>query len=323
MGSGFNKEYPTIPVIKTAVRAVSLNNIIKKEKSQEELENSFSQWSTYDGLIFAPCHKTVKKLSPDLYDIVDFGSGPVFKKCDFNTEDIIRFDDSIIDTVVSDIQKFWEKEDDFRRFGISFSRGTLIFGSAGSGKTCTIKLIIDDIIKRNGIAVRFSDQFINGMEAFRKIEPNTPVVCIMEDLDSIMEHFHKSAILNLLDGVNKIDKVVYIATTNYPELLEDRVSNRPSRFDRRYLLGPPNDSVRKQYIEFLSDKMEQKVDIETWIKDTKNMSISHIKELFISVYLLGKEYKSTLKELRDMSKKITSENMNKINRFGFIEDDWK
>jgi len=54
-------------------------------------------------------------------------------------------------------------------------------------------------------------------------------------------------VLNLLDGVKQVDNIIYIATTNYPELLEERILNRPSRFDRRFHIGTPSAEVRKFY----------------------------------------------------------------------------
>jgi SpoVK/Ycf46/Vps4 family AAA+-type ATPase len=233
---------------------------------------------------------------------------PVFHRCQYSIEDLIRFDDSRIDNIVRDIQHFWTKGEEFKKYSLAFKRGILIYGPPGSGKSCTIKLVINDIIKRGGIAIKWSDAFPEAIDALRQIQKDTPVVVIMEDLDAIMGNHGASWILNVLDGVTKIDNIVYMATTNYPEMLEERIANRPSRFDRRYEIGHPNDKSRKQYIEFLANKSDEvKIDIDKWVKDTKDLSISHIKELFISVHLLDREYDATLKELKDMSKQISSE----------------
>ncbi|NJO18646.1 MAG: AAA family ATPase [Thioploca sp.] len=61
----------------------------------------------------------------------------------------------------------------------------------------------------------------------------------MEDLESILKSNNPSTVLNILDGVNSFDNIVFLATTNYPEELESRIKNRPSRFDRRFYIGPP------------------------------------------------------------------------------------
>jgi protein TonB len=59
-----------------------------------------------------------------------------------------------------------------------------------------------------------------------------------------------------------IEGVVYIATTNYPEKLQERITNRPSRFDRRYKVELPNEEIRRAYIQHkLNDDDLKNVDI--------------------------------------------------------------
>jgi DNA topoisomerase IB len=61
--------------------------------------------------------------------------------------------------------------------------------------------------------------------------------------------------------VKQIEDVVYIATTNYPEKLQDRITNRPSRFDRRYKVELPNEEIRDAYIRHkLTDEDIEKID---------------------------------------------------------------
>ena len=128
----------------------------------------------------------------------------------------------------------------------------------------------------------------------------------MEDLDSILQHNIESDVINILDGVDLIDKVVFIATTNYPELLGERVINRPSRFDRRFYIGPPNEASRLLFFKFLFQQGMQKpedrslIDLMRWVKDTEGMSIAHLKELFVACVILGTPYEEALKTLKSM-----------------------
>src|SRR5205085_931695 len=119
-----------------------------------------------------------------------------------------------------------------------------------------------------------------------KIENDRPVVILMEDIEAIIEEYGESEILNILDGINSIDNVVYLATTNYPDKLLGRVTNRPSRFDRVFELKNPDSGVRKVYLENLvnrhKDKVEEDINIDKWVGDTATLSIAHLKELFIS-----------------------------------------
>jgi hypothetical protein len=53
---------------------------------------------------------------------------------------------------------------------------------------------------------------------------------------------------------------------------------------------------------------DNKPNIAKWVKDTDGMSIAHIKELFISVVILGAKYDDAIELLRSMSQKVKSTN---------------
>jgi SpoVK/Ycf46/Vps4 family AAA+-type ATPase len=111
-------------------------------------------------------------------------------------------------------------------------------------------------------------------------------------------------ILNLLDGIKQIDNVVYIATTNHPEKLEDRITNRPSRFDRRYEIELPNTEVRTAYIENkLSEEDLKKINIEMWVKESDGFSLAHMRELVISVITMDNSFEDTIARLKGMKVK--------------------
>jgi len=174
-----------------------------------------------------------------------------------------------------------------------------------SGKSSTIQLIMEDVVKRDGIVIKFTDPylFIDGMRVLRQIQPDTPVVTIIEDIDSTLELFNESEVLNILDGVNEIRKTVFLATTNYPEKLGARIVNRPSRFDKRYRIGYPSAESRKLFFSHLLRTKSEKelgIDLDQWVKDTDEMSIAHLKELFVAVVILGDSYDEAIKTLKSM-----------------------
>jgi SpoVK/Ycf46/Vps4 family AAA+-type ATPase len=171
-----------------------------------------------------------------------------------------------------------------------------------------MKHIIEEM---NGIVINIKDEddvdsYISFIHNFRKIEPNRPLIVIMEDLDSIMgeDKYSTSRVLNILDGIKQIENVVYIATTNYPEKLEDRVTNRPSRFDRRYKVELPDDEMRKAYfLHKIPSTDIENIDIDKWVKDTKSMSLAHLRELVISTIVLGNTYQETIDKLSNLKKR--------------------
>lgn len=268
-----------------------------------ETMGGYCQWSTSDGKRFIPSSKTAKKLTPGVYDIQTSQTiGIYFEQIPVLTTGLIRFPETNSDKVVSEIQKFWKKEAIFREYNLTYKRGIILWGPPGSGKSCTIQLIMRDVVDRGGVVLKFTHPslFIEGIRKFREIQPDTPVVVLMEDIDAILEMYSESEVLNILDGINQIEKVVFLATTNYPEKLGARIINRPSRFDKRFKIGHPNEESRRLYFEYIIGKEKVKVlkiDLDKWVEDTEEFSIAHMKELFTAVIILGDDYDEAIEAL--------------------------
>ncbi len=128
----------------------------------------------------------------------------------------------------------------------------------------------------------------------------------MEDIDSLAGEGRSQTarLLNILDGVKQIEGVVYIATTNYPEKLQERITNRPSRFDRRYKVELPNEEIRRAYINHkLSDDDLKNVDVDLWVSKTDGMSLSHLKEVVVSVIVMGRTFEETINNLEELAER--------------------
>jgi len=266
------------------------------------------RWVNNEGYFGATSDSaTVDQLPPGIYDITPTPVGLFFSPVDARDDELLRFPDTPNELVVDEIERFWTREASFRAHDIPYKRGILLWGPPGSGKSCTLQLIARDVTARGGIVLIFGDpgQFVTAYRLFRQIQPDTPIVVLMEDLDSILDRSNETKILNLLDGIELVDKVVFLATTNYPQKLGDRIVNRPSRFDRRYKIAHPAEKARAMYLRTLV-KPEDEVDIERWARDTEGLSLAHLKELVTGVVILGDDYAETLALLKRMKERATS-----------------
>lgn len=279
----------------------------------EKVDVRPTQWITTDGKTFLPISDTTRVIPTGVYEILEppRGGDLIFSKLVLTLNELIELPDSVTKTIVNEIKGFWSLSEKYAKHRILHKRGILMYGPPGGGKTAAIQLIIADVIKRGGIVVKYGNPFrmARGVRILREIEPKKPIVVVMEDIDSIIEEWCESEVLNLLDGIDRIDNVVFLSTTNYPEKLGDRVINRPSRFDKRFFVGFPTAEARKVFLTTLAK--DTKIDIKKWVKDTEGFSIAHLKELFTSVVLIGDKYEDSLKTLRAMREEKASSDGNK------------
>ena len=290
------------------------NEYIRTNRHEEEkpLSNSPTCWGTLQDEEFVPAFTSVPKVPSGIYEVVYNRqlNQHTLKKQPFKTDELYQLPSYEIMDILRDIQNFWDRKDKYKEYNFVHKRGILMYGEPGCGKSGIIQLIAKQLIENDGIIINIKDQddvdyFMDFISTFRKIEPNRPLIVLLEDIDSIAgENSHStSRLLNILDGVKQIEDVVYIATTNYPEKLQDRITNRPSRFDRRYKVELPNEEIREAYIRHkLTDEDIENVDIKEWVKRTEGMSLSHLKEVVISTIVMGREFEEVMENLEGLKK---------------------
>jgi SpoVK/Ycf46/Vps4 family AAA+-type ATPase len=292
---------------------------------KETKVDKYCQWSI-SGSKFYPAFVTADKLESGFYEVGHDQQGYYLQKKETSTDTLYGLPNVELMDIVADIENFWKRAEVYKKFGFLHKRGILMFGDPGNGKSGIIQLCTKYLIENmSGIVVNLSNgdqiEWFNTIsQHLRDIEPERPLIVILEDIDAIAGEgsWSTSMLLNMLDGVKQIDNVVYIATTNYPDKLEERITNRPSRFDRRYEILPPSKEVRESFIKhkLTEGESNMELDMEQWLEKTEGMSLSHLKELFISVVVMGNDFTETLDTLNGLKKKPKIKSKNKS--VGFI-----
>ena len=191
-----------------------------------------------------------------------------------------------------------------------------------SGKTASIMLMAKDIIEKySGIVCKIEHPNLaaEGVSMIRKIEPERPIVALMEDLDALIDTYGENRYLALLDGETQVDNILYIATTNYPELLDRRFVDRPSRFDTIKKIGMPSAEARKMYLETKEPDLTEK-ELKEWVSRTDGFSVAHLRELIIAVKCFEYSLDDTIERLDKMRvRKPSSEDGDEKEAFGFTK----
>src|SRR5438552_4479083 len=232
--------------------------------------------------VFEACGSTHRQLPAGAYtcSINQYGEPQLVAK-DLQVDDLIDFADSLPSQILHEIENFWALGEKFERYGYLHRTGYLLYGPQGSGKSSVVHQVVHRIISAGHVAV-FCEHpgfLTRAMEAFRKIEPDRPVVCLFEDIDAIIETHGDSELLQWLDGSHQINKVINIATTNYPERLDRRVVSRPRRFDRIIKIESPTAAIRETYLSRKLPGLAANGQLAHWVTMTERLSFAALAEL--------------------------------------------
>lgn len=239
--------------------------------------------------------RTTKTLPSGIYNVHETMGGIYFEISEVRTDDLLRFADVRYNTILEEIDKFWHIKDSYSKMGFIHKRGMLLYGDPGTGKSCLLKQVMEDVVKQGDIVfLPNTNSYIlkDGLSNFREVEPDRQVLAVMEDIDEYSEH----TLLQLLDGDNMFENVLFLGTTNYINKLQPRLL-REGRFDRKIRIDNPPLEGRLAYLTHKLQKHMDKNEIMELAKKTARFSFGQLREFLLSVYCHGYEIDKTINRI--------------------------
>lgn len=182
------------------------------------------------------------------------------------------------------VENFLASKDFYQKNRIPWKRGILLYGKPGNGKTSIIRTIIANYgFKPVTIVPGANDEAVR--EAFTYAEEQSPSLLYFEDLDSLLEKsIDPSAFLNLMDGISAKNGLLVVATANEVKKLKSNITDRPSRFDRKFEIPLPNAEMAYIYLRrwFGSLITLKKCKELAKYAAKYEFSYAYLKELYIS-----------------------------------------
>jgi transitional endoplasmic reticulum ATPase len=231
----------------------------------------------------------------------------------------------------------------FKRVGIRPPRGILLYGPPGCGKTYVVKALANEAgvnfisIKGPELLSKWvgeSEEHVR--DVFRRAKQVSPAIILFDEIDSLaprrglnvgskVTEQVVSQLLTEMSGIEDMEGVVVIATTNRPDILDPALL-RPGRFDRLIYVPAPDEKTREQIFKIHTKNMPLKsVDMRKLAKETQGYSGADIEALAREAALFAlrdnikakevtsKHFEKALKKIRpSITKDLSSKYQNAV-----------
>ena len=176
---------------------------------------------------------------------------------------------------------------ELRDAGRDLKRGILLHGPPGTGKTLTIRYLVGAMPGRTTILLtgRGLGLIEHALAIARELAPATVV---FEDIDLVaaertMPMAHGGPLFDLLNQMEGLDAdadLLFLLTTNRPDIVEPALAARPGRIDLAVEIPLPDANAREQLLDLYANDIELDAEkMAELIERTESTSGAFIKEL--------------------------------------------
>lgn len=228
-------------------------------------------------LIFIAWYSVMKKQQGEEEESAKFAKEKVIKKN--KGQKMVTFRDVAglpeAKDELLEVVDFLQNPKKFSRLGAIIPKGILFQGPPGTGKTLLARAIAGEAgVPFYSISGSdFVEMFVGVgasrvRDLFREAKKNTPCIIFIDEIDAVGGHRGAgggaggqdergqtlNALLVEMDGFSTDEKIIVLAATNRPDILDPALS-RPGRFDRQVNILPPDVRGRLKILKVHSRKI--------------------------------------------------------------------
>ena len=251
-----------------------------------------------------------------------YGTGmPISEKPAVSEDDLVLPGDLKYD-LLSYVDGFWRSALLCAQMRIAPTRGLLLAGAPGTGKTLTVRHLLTRyphcqafvFMVESAAAAHAPDSVFRKMVQ-EVVAAGAPAIVVLEDVDRLLESGVVTAefFLNVLDGLFQPQQpVLWIATSNDPTRLEPNLLDRPGRFDRVFVFPAPGPEERARLIERFSPWPVRIDVLLEAAKQSDGLTGAHLREACYSAALAaaqdpaayGSELREKLERVKEQRERV-------------------
>ena len=274
---------------------VMASEAARAERFLADLRQSLRRRNVYRGRVLS--------LETDHYE----GLRVHFHKLPEISEEQIILPTGLLNRVERQTVRFGKHSEKLLAAGRHLKRGILLHGPPGTGKTLTAMYLASQMRDRTILLLtgRGLGLIEHSCAMARALQPS---MVVLEDVDLVAEERTRPdasctvllfELLNQMDGLADDADVIFLLTTNRPDILEPALAARPGRVDQAIEVPLPDRECRVRLFNLYSKGLRSKLnDIDRIIESTEGASAAFIRELMRKAALFAADEKEEI-EIED------------------------
>jgi cell division protease FtsH len=256
------------------------------DRAFRQLETSVNQAHSYRGKILS--------LEQSRHSYTGQSSGIRVHRLHTVEREQVILPQSTLSLLDRNVIGFMQRRQALRDRGLSTRKGLLFYGPPGTGKTHCIHYLTRALPGTTTLLITAEQVALleEYMTLARLLQPS---IVVLEDVDLIARNRDRmdspcaesllNKLLNHMDGLTEAADILFILTTNRPEILEPALASRPGRIDQAIEFPLPDDDGRRRLVAMYAGGVEVSAStVEVIVSKTQGVSAAFIKELMRRAY---------------------------------------